>query len=549
MLKGTKVFFGMATSVLLAGTVGTSVTLGVQNKNLQKEHDKYVQEQELKNKEAQDKQEELEKANEILSGKYELSQEELESYKTELNKTKALLTEKENAFSALQTQYNAKQTELETTNNALESAKAKITAKEQEIETIQSTLATTQEELTAKEEKLSQVTQELEELHELREMLSNELILKREENEKLQTELDASNAQILELQAKIEELQNAQVKEASEYADLTFTYNETDKTASVKGNNANATSIAVPGKVKNNGETYAITELSSKAFFQYTKLTEVSLSKGLTKIGANAFTNTAITSITLPDTLEEIGSSAFGFSKKLESIEIPASVTLLNADAFESCNSLKQASVVEGNTNYYSSNNCIVKTSTKRLIIATGDNFIIPNEVKVITAGSIVGMTKDTLVIPEGVEIFGFNFSRLESVTTLELPSSLKHLSLNPWNIKSLTIPENVVYFSISNADSLTNISFEKTTGWGKFSSIDMQAYLNALNEIGSEAFEEMFEPMYKDMIFQGQEEFTNEIADDPKTALSQGDIFQIENSSLLEYLKLFTTLTETMEN
>ena len=48
----------------------------------------------------------------------------------------------------------------------------------------------------------------------------------------------------------------------------------------------------------------------------------------------------ALTSVSLPSTVEKIGSRAFDFCTSLESLAIPAAVSEIAEDAFKDCNRL-----------------------------------------------------------------------------------------------------------------------------------------------------------------------------------------------------------------
>ena len=70
--------------------------------------------------------------------------------------------------------------------------------------------------------------------------------------------------------------------------------------------------------------------------------------KNVVAIGANAFKNTDIKTIKLPQNLETIRASAFYGCESLESIVIPKSVTEIRASAFENCSNLQTVSLQNG---------------------------------------------------------------------------------------------------------------------------------------------------------------------------------------------------------
>lgn len=75
--------------------------------------------------------------------------------------------------------------------------------------------------------------------------------------------------------------------------------------------------------------------------YSYRGVTEFTVPYGVTHIGEFAFYsmgNNTLEVISLPDTIVSIGGGAFAYCLNLASIEIPSSVTVLNASAFVCCN-------------------------------------------------------------------------------------------------------------------------------------------------------------------------------------------------------------------
>ena len=64
-------------------------------------------------------------------------------------------------------------------------------------------------------------------------------------------------------------------------------------------------------------------------------------------IGEGAFMSSAMTSVTIPNTIQRIGKSAFQNCDSLTDIEIPESVTYIGISAFASCNSLASVRFVD----------------------------------------------------------------------------------------------------------------------------------------------------------------------------------------------------------
>lgn len=77
-------------------------------------------------------------------------------------------------------------------------------------------------------------------------------------------------------------------------------------------------------------------------------LTEVIIEKGITKIGAYAFSGfVGLKEVSFPDTLETIGKGAFQNCKSLTSIKMPNSVRKIQTKAFYNCSALKTIDLSE----------------------------------------------------------------------------------------------------------------------------------------------------------------------------------------------------------
>ena len=82
------------------------------------------------------------------------------------------------------------------------------------------------------------------------------------------------------------------------------------------------------------------TSINNQDFLFCSNLTNVTISSGVTSIGAEAFALCGITSVTIPDSVTSIGNSAFNGCTDHTSIDIPNSVTSIGNQAFYDCTSL-----------------------------------------------------------------------------------------------------------------------------------------------------------------------------------------------------------------
>ena len=120
---------------------------------------------------------------------------------------------------------------------------------------------------------------------------------------------------------------------------FTFTYNDTDHTATITGFTGSETDVIIPSTVNHNGVDYTVTTIGDQAFFGCMTLTSITIPDSVTTIGDSVFYDcTSLTSITIPSSVTSIGDSAFYGCSSLTAITIPDSVTSIGDDAFSRCN-------------------------------------------------------------------------------------------------------------------------------------------------------------------------------------------------------------------
>lgn len=117
------------------------------------------------------------------------------------------------------------------------------------------------------------------------------------------------------------------------------------------------------------------------------------LPSGVTHISYEAFSNSKLVEIILPDGLQEIGSRAFEYCENLKLISIPDGVTDIGDSAFYSCVSLSE-----------------IKLPASLTVL--GENLFWRTGIESIT-------------IPEGVTIVNSAFQYCESLVSIEIPSTV----------------------------------------------------------------------------------------------------------------------------
>lgn len=202
------------------------------------------------------------------------------------------------------------------------------------------------------------------------------------------------------------------------------------------------------------------------AFYKNTALTELSLPKTLTSIGAHAFNETGLTSVTIPGSMENIGDYAFEKCKSLQSVVLEDGVkrvgqftfnndTVLTSITFPS-NGLEEI----GNTAF---GHCekIESLDIKSCEVIGAFAFTSPKSLKKLHIGSGVKRIEqyafsscealEELTIDPGLEMIGDNaFSTAVKLTSVEFPNTLTYIGANAFGVakqlSEVLIPTGLKY-------------------------------------------------------------------------------------------------------
>jgi len=229
------------------------------------------------------------------------------------------------------------------------------------------------------------------------------------------------------------------------------------------------TSVRIPSSVQKIGD-YAFDEspsIKTISFADDNKLTE---------IGNYAFHNTAITEITLPESLKAIGIEAFS-GTQLSAITIPGNVTSIGDSAF-SGSSLSTLEFQPGNLQAIGisafSNSAITEVT-------------IPASVETLGNSAFSGCASlATVTFAPGsrlTNIPDYLFSNGTAIDTISIPASVKTIGKEAF--KGCSALKNVVF---DNNSSLTSIGSAAFYGTTSLSSINLP---DSLTSLGEEAFRE----------------------------------------------------------
>ena len=193
-------------------------------------------------------------------------------------------------------------------------------------------------------------------------------------------------------------------------------------------------------------------ELGSRAFYNCSGLTSLSLPSGITSIGWEAFSGcSGLTSLSLPSGITSMGNEAFSGCSGLTSLSLPSGLTSIGYNAFSGCSGLTSLSLPSGLT-------------------SIGDEAF----------SGCSGLT--SLSLPSGLTSIDFNaFSGCSGLTSLSLPSGLTSIGIGAFSgcsgLTSLSLP--------SGLTSIGDVAFSGCSGL-----TSIYVYTEKLPNTGSNVFD-----------------------------------------------------------
>lgn len=245
-----------------------------------------------------------------------------------------------------------------------------------------------------------------------------------------------------------------------------------------------------------------IVNIGNSAFENIATLKQISLPKNIKKIGILAFCSTNLTEINFPESLTTICVGAFCRCKYITSIFIPASVSIIENQAFGNMKSLNKIDVDLNNQYFYSSGNAIIRKDTK-YIISGCNQTIIPQDINGIGTAAFDECTFTTINMPNNIKYIGSSaFMACMNLTSITIPDSVTYLGNNAFysctNLSQVVLSNNLKEISngvfqnceslkeIKIPDSVTSIKGYVFSNCQSLSKIELS---NNLISIDSEAF------------------------------------------------------------
>lgn len=217
---------------------------------------------------------------------------------------------------------------------------------------------------------------------------------------------------------------------------------------------------------------FPVTKIVERAFQSAKNLTDVTIEANIEYIEYETFRYSGLKSIVLPSSVKEIGMNAFA-NTKLTSITIPEHVTFIGGSAFSGCNSLQYATFasiaslcsinfedVNSNPLYFAKHLWISGETSEKITVE------IPGSVDVISAHAFQNCRSITsITIAEGVTTIGtYAFASCTSLKSISFPTTINSINENAFldnnSLKEAHFASRESLFSINIANVWANPLF-----------------------------------------------------------------------------------------
>ena len=189
-------------------------------------------------------------------------------------------------------------------------------------------------------------------------------------------------------------------------------------------------------------------------------MSSATISDGVTSIPDNAFLNSGLIEIEIPNSVTSLGNSCFSACRSLSSIDIPDSVTSIGDDCFSGCTVLTSVDIPSGVTELpdYCFSYCRSLSSVT-----------IPDSVTSLGSYCFYHCySLSSVTIPDSVtSIGGYCFNTCSGLTSINIPDSVTSIGDDCFsNCRSLS--------SVTISDSVTNIGSQCFSSCSGLTSIDI---------------------------------------------------------------------------
>ena len=204
------------------------------------------------------------------------------------------------------------------------------------------------------------------------------------------------------------------------------------------------------------------------------------LPDSLTIIANSMFSDCAyITDIDFPNTLTTIYSSAFSDCNSITNIHLPNSIIEIYGNPFCGCKNLTEITIDENNENYYSENNAIIRSETKKLVTGCKTT-VIPNDIVRIGYNAFARIGEGSFpIIPNSVTSIEYDaFKSCEFTGACVIPNSVT--LIDSYAFGGCSFDELII------SDSLTEIPYSCFSECRNLKKLEIP---KAIQKIGQDAF------------------------------------------------------------
>lgn len=195
----------------------------------------------------------------------------------------------------------------------------------------------------------------------------------------------------------------------------------------------------------------------------YNSISAVHISEGVTSISSYAFENCSkLTDIVIPESVNTIGEEAFAYCVNLASITLPSTMYSFGQYTFQGCDSLSEITVPTG-----------ITTLPEYVFAGSGvEKVLLPDTLEKIESGAFSNcLSLIDIVIPEGVTVLdSYAFYHATSLVSVTLPSTLPSIGERAFeyclSLASIVIPRGVTrleHSAFAQCDSLKEIVLSDT--------------------------------------------------------------------------------------
>ena len=195
----------------------------------------------------------------------------------------------------------------------------------------------------------------------------------------------------------------------------------------------------VPSSIRFAGHLFRVTEIGASAFSEK-KVKSVTLPMGLKSIGDNAFMSSTISEISIPATVTNIGKGAFSNIPTLKTISVPNSVKTIGHSCFVACTGLTEVKLPARLEKLWNNMFSGCRSLTK---------VTLPQNIDKIDTGTFEDCKALAHIdLPQSVTTIGVNAFKNTALTEVPVTTSLKLIDSNAfegcYGLTSVSLPASV---------------------------------------------------------------------------------------------------------